>query len=82
MTRLVVNAELADQLRRIWSRDDEVELVDQNGERLGILQSEFEYRPLPPFGTPEFDQEIERRRRNPGRLRTVEESLADWNVSD
>jgi len=81
MTKLTIDAKLAEQLRELGAQNGVVELVDESGRLVGVAKpskGEFEYRPLPPYGTPEFYAEIERRHRNPGRTLTIEESLADW----
>ena len=39
-------------------------------------EAEIDYRPLPPYGTPEFGTEIARRMATPCRMYTVEEAMA------
>ena len=82
MTTRTIDAKLAGQLRELGSTDGVVQLVDESGALVGFLKASSEggeYRPLPPFGTPEFYEEMDRRRQSPGRGYTIEESLADWN---
>jgi hypothetical protein len=80
MPKLVLNKAVAEQLQGLWAANGAVELVDENGRDLGTAWPKAEYRPLPPYGTPEFEAEIERRHRNPGRTYTIEESLKDWDT--
>ena len=80
MPKLVLNKSIADQFRALASKAEAVELVDEEGRSLGTATVQIEYRPLPPFGTPEFKAEIERRRRNPGRMLTIDEAMADWDT--
>ena len=80
MPKVTIDAKLADQLRQFGAQNGVVELVDESGRLVGLAKassSEFEYRPLPPYGTPEFYAEIERRASEPGPFLTVEESLAN-----
>ena len=43
-------------------------------------EANFEYHPLPPYGTPEFAAEIARRMTTPCRMYTVEEGMAELDA--